>query len=82
MAHRAFGAVAGGWFAVLPARLRRYRWAGGAYGLIVLSGFEVGIAPLLGLSQAQHTRPVERLVFVADHVLFGVVLAPPQHKHG
>jgi len=25
-------------------------------------------------------RPVERLVFLADHVLFGIVLAPPQHE--
>ena len=49
---------------------------------MVLTGFEAGIAPALGLSQARHMRPVERLVFLADpdHVLFGIVLAPPQHE--
>jgi len=47
---------------------------------VVLTGFEAGIAPALGLSQAQHMRPVERLVFLADHMLFGIVLAPPQHE--
>ncbi len=53
---------------------------GAVYGLVVLTGFEAGIAPLLGLSLARHMRPVERLVFLADHVLFGIVLAPPQHE--
>jgi hypothetical protein len=80
LAHWAFGAAAGAGFALLPARLRNYRWVGAAYGLVVLTGFEAGIAPLLGLSQAQHKRLVERLVFLADHVLFGIVLAPPQHE--
>ena len=81
LAHWMFGVAAGAGFALLPARLRRYRWAGAAYGLVVLTGFEAGIAPVLGLSQAQQARPVERLVFLADHVLFGIVLAPPQHEH-
>lgn len=81
-AHWAFGAAAGAGFALLPARLRSRRWAGAVYGLVVLTGFEAGIAPLLGLSQAQHARPMERLVFLADHVLFGIVLAPPQHQKG
>ena len=80
LAHWAFGAVAGAGFALAPARLRNPRWAGAIYGLVVLTGFEAGIAPLLGLSQARQMRPVERLVFLADHVLFGIVLAPPQHE--
>ena len=80
LAHWTFGAVAGAGFALLPVRLRRPRWAGAVYGLVVLTGFEAGIAPALGLSQARHMRPVERLVFSADHVLFGIVLAPPQHE--
>lgn len=80
LAHWAFGAAGGAGFALVPARLRRYRWAGAVYGLVVLTGFEAGLAPLLGLSQAQHTRPVERLVFLVDHVLYGIVLAPPRHE--
>ncbi len=81
LAHWAFGVVAGAGFGLLPLGLRRYRWAGAAYGVVVLTGFEVGIAPALGLSQAQHARPVERVIFLADHLLFGIVLAPPQHQH-
>lgn len=82
LAHWAFGAVAGAGFALLPAQWRRLRWAGAVYGLIVLTGFEAGIAPLLGLSQARRQRPLERLAFLADHVLFGIVLAPPRHEQG
>lgn len=80
LAHWAFGACAGAGFALLPTPLRQYRWAGAAYGLVVLTGFEAGIAPALGLPQAKQSRPVERLVFLADHVLFGIVLSPPRHQ--
>lgn len=80
LAHWTFGAVAGASYAVLPRRVTRYRWAGALYGVAVLTGFEAGIAPVLGLSQAKHSRPMERLVFFADHLLFGVVLAPPRHE--
>jgi uncharacterized membrane protein YagU involved in acid resistance len=80
LAHWTFGVVAGAGYAMLPSGLRKYRWAGAVYGLVVLTGFEVGIAPLLGLSQSRHLRLVERLVFLADHALFGVVLAPPRHE--
>lgn len=80
VAHWIFGGVAGAGFAMLPARLCSYRWSGAVYGLVVLTGFEAGIAPALGLTQAQHPRPVERLVFLADHVLFGVLLGQPRHE--
>jgi len=79
LAHWTFG-VAGAGYAMLPSGLRKFRWAGAVYGLVVLTGFEAGIAPLLGLSQSRHLRLVERLVFLADHALFGVVLAPPRHE--
>ena len=38
-------------------------------------GFELGIAPVLGLSQAKHVRPVDRLALAADHLLYGLVLS-------
>jgi len=38
-------------------------------------GFELGIAPALGLSQAKRVRPVDRLALAADHVLYGLVLS-------
>jgi hypothetical protein len=38
-------------------------------------GFEMGIAPALGLSQAKRARPVDRLALAADHLLYGLVLS-------
>jgi hypothetical protein len=55
--------------------MRRRPWAGPAYGLVVWLGFELGIAPVLGLSQAKRARPVDRLALAADHLLYGLVLS-------
>jgi hypothetical protein len=74
-AHWAFGASGGAAFGALPREVRRRRWAGPAYGLAVWLGFELGIAPALGLSQAKRTRPVDRLALAADHLLYGLVLS-------
>ncbi len=74
-AHWAFGASGGAAFGALPRPMRRQSWAGPAYGLVVWLGFELGIAPALGLSQAKRPRPVDRLALAADHVLYGVVLS-------
>jgi hypothetical protein len=81
LAHWTMGAVAGAAYATMPKSVRRQDWSGIAWGLIVLSGFELIAAPALGLSQAKHPRPVERLAFIADHLLFGLVLDPPRHEH-
>ncbi|MDQ2960189.1 MAG: DUF1440 domain-containing protein [Candidatus Dormibacteraeota bacterium] len=75
LSHWGFGALSGSVFGVLPGWLRRHRWAGPAYGLLIWLGFEVGLAPALGLSQAKATRPVERAAIAADHVLYGLILA-------
>jgi hypothetical protein len=37
-------------------------------------GFELGIAPALGLSQARRVRLIDRLALAADHLLYGLVL--------
>jgi hypothetical protein len=73
-AHWAFGAGGGAVFGALPRGWRRRRWAGPVYGLVVWLGFELGIAPVLGLSQAKRARPVDRLALAGDHLLFGLVL--------
>jgi hypothetical protein len=75
VAHWAFGAVGGAAFGALPRTTRRRRWAGPVYGLGVWLGFEMGIAPVLGLSQAKRARPVDRLALAADHLLYGLVLS-------
>ncbi len=74
-AHWAFGAGGGAAFGALPGAMRRRPWAGPVYGLVVWLGFELGIAPALGLSQAKSVRLVDRLALAADHLLYGLVLS-------
>lgn len=62
-------------FGALPRALRRRPWAGPLYGLAVWLGFEMAIAPALGLSQAKRARLVDRLALAADHLLYGLVLS-------
>jgi hypothetical protein len=72
--HWAYGAGGGAAFAVLPDEVRRRRWAGPVYGLGIWLSFELGIAPVLGLSQAKKLRPMDRAGLAADHLLYGLVL--------
>jgi hypothetical protein len=74
LAHWGYGAAGGAAFGMLPDRVRLAPWAGPAYGLLIWVGFEAGIAPALGLSQARKLRLVERLALAADHLLYGLVL--------
>jgi hypothetical protein len=84
LAHWTYGAIGGAAFAILPDGVRRRPWAGPAYGLGVWVGFELGLAPMLGLKQAKKQRPVERAALAADHLLYGLVLsevrARPQER--
>lgn len=75
LAHCFYGAAGGGAFALLPRRVLRSAWAGPGYGLLTWVVFELSIAPILGLEQARRVRLTERLMFAADHLLYGVVLA-------
>ena len=80
LAHWTYGAGGGVTFGLLPDGLRRRAWAGPAYGLGVWLGFELGIAPALGLSQAGRRRPVERAALAADHLLYGLVLSEMRRR--
>ena len=73
--HWGYGAGGGAAFALLPDELRRRRWAGPAYGLAIWLSFELGIAPILGLSQSKKLRAVDRAGLAADHLLYGLVLS-------
>ena len=66
----AFGAV----FGLLPDSVRRRHWSGPAFGLMVWMGFDTVVAPLLGLER-NWPKGRERLVFVVDHLLYGLVLS-------
>ncbi len=73
--HIAFGAGAGAGFGVLPPSVRRLAWAGPVYGLAVWVGYELGIAPALGLEHAGKRKPLEHVALAADHLLYGLVLS-------
>jgi hypothetical protein len=75
LAHWGYGAAGGAAFRLLPQELRRRDWAGPAYGLLVWLGFEAGIAPALGLTQARKLRLAERTALAVDHLLYGLVLS-------
>jgi hypothetical protein len=75
LAHWGYGAQGGAMFALLPDDVRRRRWAGPAYGLAVWLGFELGLAPLLGLKQSKRPHPVEQAALLADHLLYGLVIS-------
>ena len=74
LAHWTYGAACGAAFGLLPDEVRRQPYAGPAYGLAIWLGFELCVAPMLGLSQAKKPRPVDRLGLAADHLLYGLVL--------
>ncbi|MFT3864464.1 MAG: hypothetical protein QM729_09335 [Solirubrobacterales bacterium] len=75
LAHWGYGAGGGAAFGALPTAVRRQAWAGPVYGLAVWAGFEIGLAPLLGLEQAGQKRPAERAALALDHLLYGLILA-------
>ena len=78
--HSAYGAVGGAAFALLPEEVRLRPWAGPLFGLGVWLGFELGLAPLLGLSQAKKPRPADRVGLAADHLLYGFVLSETRRR--
>jgi len=78
--HWTYGAGGGAAFAALPEGVRHQPWAGPVYGLFVWLGFELCLAPVLGLSQAKRPRPVDRLALALDHLLYGFVLSETRRR--
>lgn len=72
--HWGYGAGGGAAFAALPEGARKAPWAGPAYGLVVWLGFELAVAPALGLN-SKRKRLRNRIALVIDHLLYGFVLA-------
>lgn len=75
LAHWSYGAAGGAVFRLLPDAIRRRAWAGPAYGLGVWLGFELALAPALGLTQSRRLRLAERAALAGDHLLYGIVLS-------
>jgi hypothetical protein len=42
--------------------------------------FELSIVPILGLDKFKKLRPIEQLMFTADHLLYGVILAEGEKR--
>ena len=80
LAHWGYGAGGGAAYGLLPDRVRRRAWSGPIYGLVVWLGFELALAPALGLKQAKKIRPVERLALAGDHLLYGFVLSETRRR--
>jgi hypothetical protein len=75
LCHWTYGAIGGVIFSALPRFLRQHPVTGPAYGVAIWLGFEMGLAPLLGLEHARSRRPVSRAVLALDHVMYGIVVA-------
>ena len=75
LAHWTYGAGGGAAFGLLPDAIRRQPWAGPLYGVAAWLGFELGIAPVLGLKQAKQLRIKERTALAIDHLLYGLILS-------
>lgn len=80
LTHWAYGAAGGTVFGMLPESVRRRLWAGPAYGVLVWVGFELGVAPLLGLTHAKELRVADRIALAADHLLYGLILSEMRHR--
>jgi hypothetical protein len=80
LAHWGYGAAGGAAFAALPQSLRQRAWAGPIYGFLAWLGFEAGLAPALGLTQATKLRLTERVALAVDHLLYGFVLSETRRR--
>ncbi|MBX7267399.1 hypothetical protein KIF24_16095 [Micromonospora sp. Llam7] len=81
VAHWGYGLGAGLAFGALPTRLRHRIWVGPLYGMTLLLGFHAAIAPALGIDR-RLTDWHEQLALIADHLLYGIVVAgfPMPHR--
>lgn len=75
LAHWSYGAFGGVVFRLLPERIRQRRLAGAVYGVALWVLFEVVLAPLLGLKRPRDRGAGERAAFVADHAIYGLIVA-------
>ncbi|MEA2461975.1 MAG: hypothetical protein QOH90_2152 [Actinomycetota bacterium] len=75
LVHWSVGIAGGAIFGAVPHELRRASWFGPLYGLGILMSYDFGVAPLLGLKQSKRPKPAEQAALIADHLLYGFVLA-------
>lgn len=72
--HWTYGAFGGSLFGLLPRELRRHAATGPIYGILFWTVFEGVLIPALGLNSS-HKETRQRLALLADHMLYGAVVA-------
>ncbi|WP_207945667.1 hypothetical protein [Actinomadura sp. 7K534] len=72
--HWTYGAAGGAAYGLLPRGVRSRPASGPVYGLLIWLGFEVGIAPLLGVHHAHEHGVAWRAGTALDHLLYGIVV--------
>jgi hypothetical protein len=78
--HWAIGAQGGIAYGLLPESVRRARWSGPVWGLVIWAGFDAAIGPLLDVKKGDWPNARERTALIADHVLYGFVLSETRAK--
>lgn len=72
--HWTYGTMTGAAYGMLPRRVRAHPASGPVYGLVAWLGFEVGIAPALGVRHVHEHGVAWRAGMVLDHLLYGVIV--------
>ena len=78
--HSAIGAAGGVTYGAVPNVVRQKSWSGPIWGMIIWVSYEAGVAPLLGLKHERDVPPGERATLIADHLLYGYILAQTQRR--
>ena len=73
--HWTVGAQGGAMYGLLPESVRRTRWAGPVWGLVIWAMFDAAVGPLLDVKKGDWPNARERATLIADHVLYGFVLS-------
>lgn len=77
--HWSYGGLGGAMFGLLPRRWRRQPWIGPAYGFLFWLIFETLMAPML--TETRWQSAPTRLALLADHTLYGMVVAASAWPH-
>lgn len=78
--HCAVGAAGGVGYGILPDPVRQKAWSGPLWGLAIWVSYEAGVAQVLGLKHGYDMPASERATIMADHLLYGYVLAQTQKR--
>jgi hypothetical protein len=78
--HCGVGAVGGVTYGMFPDVVRQKAWSGPIWGLAIWAIYEGAVAPALGLKHARDVDATEQATIIADHLLYGYVLAETRRR--